>query len=95
MEGNLAPNVNNDLKYLEESLASSSSGFLVGDNLTLADIMVAFSAHFVLVRGLGAKWDDDSYPHIKKWIRKLQARPAWQKAVESGEDSYTLDKLGH
>jgi glutathione S-transferase len=63
----------------------------VGEGVSLADIMLAFSAHFVLVRGLGAKWSDDTYPNIKKWIRLLQGRDAWKKAAEQGEDSYTLD----
>lgn len=83
--------MNNDLKYLEEELSRNPSGFLVGAGVSLADIMVAFSAHFVLVRGLGAKWSEDTFPNIKKWIRKLQAREAWKKAAQQGEESYTLD----
>lgn len=89
----LSKNINNDLKYLEESLSSSKSGFLYGNDLTLGDIMTAFSAQFVLVRGLGAKWSDDTYPHIKKWLKTLQGRPAWQAAKKMGEDSWNLDEL--
>lgn len=90
-ERKLADNVQNDLNYLESSLKANKSGYLVGDNLTLADIMVAFSAQFVLVRGLGAKWADDDYPTIKSWIRNLRKREGWQKATKQGEDSYMLD----
>lgn len=78
---------------MEDTLAESSSGFLVGSDLTLADIMLAFSAHFVLVRGLGAKWEEDGFPNVKKWINKLRRRDAWIRATEQGEDSYTLDAL--
>lgn len=85
--------VHNDLKYLEETLKNNKSGYLYSDNITLADIMVGFSAQFVLARGLGAKWADDTYPTIKDWIRRLRKREGWQRAVSRGEDSYSFDNV--
>ena len=91
LEEKLAININKDLKFLEDALAKNSSGYLVGGDLTLAEIMLAFSAHFILVRGLGAKWTEPTYPNIKKWLRRLQGRESWQRAAQQGENSYTLD----
>lgn len=93
LEKKLSGNVLNDLNYIEETLARNKSGFLVGKTLSLADVMLAFSVHFVLVRGLGARWDDKSYPGTKDWIRRLRKREAWQVAVKQGEEGYTLDSL--
>lgn len=88
----LGVNVVNDLEYLENTVKTNGSGYIYGNDLSLADIMTAFSAQFVLARGLGAKWEDDSYPTVKDWIRRLMKRDAWKRAVNQGEDSYTLDK---
>lgn len=92
-EDNLSVNVKKDLKFLEDALKSNNSGYLHGKDITLADIMVAFSAQFVLARGLGAKWENDDYPNIKDWIVRLRKRDGWQRAVQRGEDSYTIDAL--
>ena len=91
LEKRLANNVKLDLQYIDDHLAQSTSGFLEGQDLTLADIMLAFSVQFVLVRGLGAKWAEPGYENIKAWIRKLQGRDGWQRATRNGEDSYTID----
>lgn len=91
LEKSLAGNVKLDLQYIEDHLGRSGSGFLEGDDLTLADVMLAFAVQFVLVRGLGAKWSEPGYENIKAWIRKLQSREGWQRAVKNGEDSQTLD----
>lgn len=91
MEKALAVNVNNDLNFVEAALAKNT--YVVGEALTLADIMLAFSAQFVLARGLGAKWEESTYPNIKRWIRMLRKREGWRLASKQGEDSYTLDAL--
>ena len=91
LEKSLATNVKLDLQYIDDHLAQSASGFLEGNDLTLAEIMLAFSVQFVLVRGLGAKWAEPGYENIKAWIRRLQGREGWQRATRNGEDSYTID----
>ncbi|CZT49356.1 related to URE2-nitrogen catabolite repression regulator [Rhynchosporium secalis] len=60
---------------LDAHLAKSSSGFIVGDKLTIADI-----AHWGWVRA--AFWagvEIDEFPALKKWEAKLLARPGFDK----------------
>lgn len=66
---------------LETKLASSSSGFLVGNHLTIADI-----AHWCLVSAAGwAGIDLDKFPHVKAWYERLLARPAFEKGMNVPE----------
>jgi glutathione S-transferase len=92
LQEKMSINVRNDLNYLENTLKENTkSGYIFGNDITFADIMVAFSAHYVLALEKGAKWNDDTYPHVKDWIRRLRKREGWQRAVSKGEDSYTFD----
>ena len=43
-----------DLDWLEAELAKGNGRFLVGDGVTAADTMMAFSVQFILVKGLGS-----------------------------------------
>ncbi len=70
----------NHLGYVDRSLAGRE--FLVGDSLTGADIQMSFVGE--AARGLRA-----SYPAMDAWVRRLQARPAYQRALERG-GPYTL-----
>lgn len=92
LENRMGHNVRLDLRYIEESLAKNGTGYLVGSNITLADISMHFSVLFVLVRGLGAKWAEAELPHTKKWIKTLFARDGFQTAIAIGEDSMTLHR---
>lgn len=66
---------------LETRLASCSSGFLVGDKLTIADI-----ANWGLVAAAGwAGIDLNELPYVKDWYGKLLARPAFQRGMDVPE----------
>ena len=65
----------NHLGYVNRALESRE--FLVGDSLTGADIQMSFVGE--AARGLRA-----SYPAMDAWIRRLQARPAYQRALVRG-----------
>ena len=75
----LGPRINselaNHLGYVNRALESRE--FLVGDSLTGADIQMSFVGE--AARGLRA-----SYPAMDAWIRRLQARPAYQRALVRG-----------
>jgi glutathione S-transferase len=51
-------NVCKDPDWLDSELAKSTSGWLVGDLLTAADIMVHFRVQFIFGRELGFKGMD-------------------------------------
>ena len=65
----------NHLGYVNRSLEGRE--FLVGDSLTGADIQMSFVGE--AARGLRA-----SYPAMDAWVRRLQARPAYQRALTRG-----------
>ena len=65
----------NHLGYVNRSLEGRD--FLVGHSLTGADIQMSFVGE--AARGLRA-----SYPAMDAWVRRLQARPAYQRALVRG-----------
>jgi glutathione S-transferase len=67
--------LDNHLGYINRALDSRE--WLVGDQLTGADVQVSFVAE--AARGLRA-----NYPHMDAWVRRFQARPAYRRALERG-----------
>ena len=79
-EAGLSKNVINDMDYLEASLKRSSGKFLCGDEVTVADCMMHFSAVFILARELGIK--GKKYPEIERYLQDCEATDAYKRAVE-------------
>lgn len=77
----LAPRIDseiaNHLSYIEGSL--SGHDWLVGEDLTAADIQLSFVGEIAGAFGLRAK-----YPSMEGWVKRFQARPAYQRALEKG-----------
>jgi glutathione S-transferase len=75
----LAPRIDselaNHLGYVDRSLAGRD--WLVGDALTGADVQMSFVGE--AARGLRAQ-----YPNMDAWVRRLQQRPAYRRALERG-----------
>ncbi|OOQ81558.1 Disulfide-bond oxidoreductase YfcG [Penicillium brasilianum] len=60
---------------LDKHLATSKSGYLVGDHVTIADI-----SHWGWVAAAGwAGVNIDEFPHVKAWEERMAARPALEK----------------
>jgi glutathione S-transferase len=80
------------MDWLEDELANSASGgdFLVGDSLTIADVMMGFSIEWLFDRRLGT--DGGDWPRIRKWFDGITARPAYRRAVEKAK--YSVADLG-
>jgi len=76
----MSKNVRNDMNFLEAALKNSKGKWLFGDQLTAADIMMHFSAAFILARELGVKEKD--YPETKRWLDDCEATESYKKAVE-------------
>ena len=73
IEGEMA----NHLGYLDASLRGRE--YLVGNDLTGADIQMSFVAELADRYGKRA-----GFPAMDAWIRRLQARPAYRAALERG-----------
>ncbi|KAF2856470.1 glutathione S-transferase [Plenodomus tracheiphilus IPT5] len=80
MEKGMSVNVQNDLSWLETELSLSTGNFLRGDHVTAADIMMQFSADFILARGLGTQGKE--FPNITKWPEACTSTETYQRAVK-------------
>ena len=64
-------------RYIEDRLLPS--GWLVGDSMTGADIMVSFPAEAAVKMG----WAGDK-PKLTAYVEKIHALPTWKTALEKG-----------
>jgi glutathione S-transferase len=64
-------------RYIEDRLLPS--GWLVGDSMTGADIMVSFPAEAAVKMG----WAEDK-PKLTAYVEKIHALPTWKTALEKG-----------
>ncbi len=71
------PNVTANIDFWEESLGAT--GWFAGDNFTAADIMMSFPVETAAYRANAA-----DKPHIRQWLERIHARPAYQRALERG-----------
>lgn len=72
------PELSNHARFLEGVL--SERPFLTGDALSAADIQMSYPLEAMVSRGaLSAQ-----HPHAMRFLEKLRARPAYQKAVQRG-----------
>ena len=69
--------VANYLGYLNDVLAGKA--YLLGDELSGADIQMSFIGEIARAQG-----KLQAYPNLAAWVEKVQARPAYRKAVEQG-----------
>jgi glutathione S-transferase len=69
--------IDNHLSYINDEL--SKSDYFVGPAITAADFQMSFVAEVAKPQGQLEK-----YPHLKAYLARLQARPAYQRALEKG-----------
>jgi glutathione S-transferase len=67
----------NHLGFVEQSLQGRS--WLVGDALSGADVMMSFVGEVA-----GARTERSAYPLVDAWVQRIQARPAYQRALQRG-----------
>lgn len=79
-EERMAVNVQNDMSWLETELSLSSGQFLCGNHVTAADVMMQFSAEFILVREFGTLGKE--WPNINKWLEACKKTDSYQRAVK-------------
>jgi glutathione S-transferase len=63
---------------LTMKLPQSTSSFVAGDRLTIADIAIFIFAHSCMWAGI----DINESPNVKTWHDKLAQRPAFQKGLQ-------------
>jgi len=63
--------------YLNDELGKNE--WLAGGDITAADIAMSFP-----MEGFAARRDVSSYPHIRAFLDRIHARPAYGRAIERG-----------
>jgi glutathione S-transferase len=63
------------LAFIERALAGKQ--FLLGDEFSAADVMMGFT--LIVARMIGVL--DARYPEVERYVGRLEARPALQKAA--------------
>ena len=77
-EGFVNPNIRSQLDFLEAELGKSE--WFAGGEFSAADIQMSFALEAAASRGgLGSQ-----YPRLAEFLRKIHARPAYQRALERG-----------
>lgn len=67
----------NHLGYIDQAL--SGRDYLLGGDLTGADIQLSFAGEIAAARANRA-----AYPNLDAWVHRFQARPAYQAALVRG-----------
>lgn len=74
------------LSFLDSALRSKGTCYLVGNKLTYADLIFAFTAHRLTQQMCTTEEDReglhqmiDKYPAFKKWLDPMQSRPNYVK----------------
>ena len=65
------------LCYLESAL--DGQPYIMGKEFSAADIQLSFIGELA-----GARFGIDDYPNLKAWVKRFQARPAYQAALARG-----------
>jgi glutathione S-transferase len=79
-EAKMATTVAKDMDWLERELAQSTGPFLVGDTLTVADIMVLFVIQLTYKFKFGG--EGKSWPKIEAWVKTCEESASYKRAVE-------------
>ncbi len=74
----IEPNVVGALAFMEDHLARHT--WFAGDALSMADFQMSFAVEAALSRGS----DTTPYPHVRAWCARVNARPAYQRALQRG-----------
>ena len=74
----ITPNLTQHLDFLEGELASTN--WFAGRSFSAADVQMSFPVEAAVARaGL-----DESRPKLMDWLRRIHARPAYQRALVQG-----------
>ncbi|KAF5023352.1 hypothetical protein F66182_4590 [Fusarium sp. NRRL 66182] len=81
------PNIRNNLELIEGHLTTPGGGYICGDRLTAADILMSFPliASQESLDGLGTfeggSWRNQ-FPKVAEYIKRLEAEEGYKKSVE-------------
>lgn len=74
----IGPQINNHLDFIEAHLGKNE--WLLGDKISAADFQISFPLEASLARGIVGH----NRPNIRNYVKRYQARAAYQRALEKG-----------
>ena len=77
------PNVKGGMDFMEAHLKKHT--WFAGDALSMADFQMSFAVDAGLSRAAA-----DGYPKLRAFMQRIEARPAYQRALEKGGPTVTL-----
>ena len=87
MQGRIEVMINNELNLVQEELTRSA--YLAGNEFSAADIQMAFPLEFAAY----AKLVGEQHGRVREYLKRIQARPAYRRAIETG-GTYAFDSSG-
>ena len=76
-------NIKKDLDWVEAELENKNGGWLVGQDVTAADTMMAFSIQLIfLYKVPGEDPGVGHWKRIREWLDRINQRDAYRRAVE-------------
>ena len=72
------PNLTTALNFMESHLSQNT--WFTGEHLAMADFQMSFAVEAALLRG----GDVSLYPHVVAYKERINARPAYQRAIAKG-----------
>jgi glutathione S-transferase len=87
IQGRVEVMINNELDLVEAELGRSA--YLAGEDFSAADIQMAFPLEFAAYARLAG----GKHKKIHEYLKRLQARPAYRRAIEAG-GTYAFDGSG-
>lgn len=79
--------ISNELDLIEDELGRSSH--IAGEEFSAADIQMGFPLEFAAFAGLVS----DQHTKLRNYLGRMQARPAYRRAIETG-GTYAFDGTG-
>ena len=87
MQDRVESMIGNELDLIEDELGRSSH--IAGEEFSAADIQMVFPLEFAAFVGLMG----DQHEKLRKYLGRMQARPAYRRAIETG-GAYAFDSTG-
>lgn len=83
----IAPNIERNLKMINEHLTTSGGQYLCGDQLAAADIIMSFPllAAQARLHNVVPGWNE-RYPRIGEYIKLLESTPGFKKSIAKVEE---------